>query len=491
MSDLPTYELVIGGKDVPAKSGGTFESLNPYTGGSWARVADGGPEDVDLAVNAARAALDGGWAQTSGFARALHMRRVADLIVENAEELARCEVNDTGKLMREMLGQVRGVSAIFHYYAGLADKVEGRQIPTPNPNYLVYTRREPVGVIAAITAWNSPLILLAMKLAPALAAGCTVVAKPSEHASVSTLEFAKLFEHAGFPPGVFNVVAGAAPEIGAHLAGHPGVNKVAFTGSVPVGRKVARAAGENLARITLELGGKSPQVVFADANLEAAASGIVAGIFAAAGQSCIAGSRLIVEAPIADRLLDAVVARASKIKLGDPNQPDTEMGPIANAAQYQRILDFLQIAAKEGATVACGGGPVERLGGLFIEPTVITNLPPSSRILAEEIFGPVLAVTTFTTEAEALKIANHTAFGLGAGVWTKDIHRAHTLAAGLHAGTVWVNCYRMASPSVPGGGFGISGIGRESGIEAIDEYLETKAVWIELAGGSRDPFVLG
>jgi acyl-CoA reductase-like NAD-dependent aldehyde dehydrogenase len=336
--ELEHFRMVIGGKAVDAMSGRTFESLNPYTGRPWAVVPDGGPDDVDTAVAAARAALDGEWGQMTGFARAALMRRLGDLIAENAERLARLEVNDSGKLFREMIGQLTALGSWYHYFAGLADKIEGRQIPSPNPNYLVYTRREPVGVVAAITPWNSPLLLMSWKLAPALAAGCTVVVKPSEHSPVSTLGFAELVDRAGLPPGVVNVVTGSSRETGAALASHPGVDKVAFTGSTATGRAVAKAAAENINKVTLELGGKSPQVVFPDADLAAAANGIVAGVFAATGQTCMAGSRLIVHADVHDALVRLVADRAAAIKLGDPNDPDTEMGPVANPPQYEKVV---------------------------------------------------------------------------------------------------------------------------------------------------------
>lgn len=490
-AELETFRLFIDGKWVDAASGRTFQSQNPYTGKPWAELADGGPEDIDRAVAAARAAFDGEWGRMTGFQRARILRDVADAITANAERLALLEVRDSGKLMREMLGQLQALGTWYSYFAGLADKIEGRTVPAINPQtYFGYTVKEPVGVVGAITPWNSPLLLLTFKLAPLLAAGCTCVVKPSEHSPASTLAFAEVLHEAGLPAGVVNVVTGWDRSTGEALAAHKGVDKIAFTGSTATGAKVAQAAVANIHKVTLELGGKSPQVVFPDADLDAAANGLVAGVFAATGQTCMAGSRLIVHESVKDELVARVVARANAIKQGDPTEADTEMGPVANRPQYEKVLSYLDGARAEGAEIRCGGEPNAELGGLFVKPTVVVA-DPNATIAREEVFGPVLTAYTFTDEDDAIALANDTPYGLAGAVWTKDVHRAHRVAGKIRAGTVWINAYRVVAPNMPFGGFKMSGIGRENGSDAMEEYLETKSVYVELTGGTRDPFKLG
>jgi acyl-CoA reductase-like NAD-dependent aldehyde dehydrogenase len=486
-------KLLIGGEWVAAADGRTFESINPFTGKVWAVAALGGAADVDAAVRAAQDALKGPWGSMTASARGRLIRRLGELITDRAAELAQTESTDNGKLLREMAGQMTALSEWFEYFGGAADKIEGATIPSSKPNFFTYTRHEPIGVVGAILPWNSPLLLLTFKLAPALAAGCTFVAKPAEQTPMSILEIGRLFDEAGFPPGVFNVVTGDG-EAGKALAAHPGVAKVAFTGSTETGKHVMKSAADHLAKVTLELGGKSPNIVFADADIDAAVNGVIAGIFAATGQTCIAGSRLLVHRSIHDELVERVAARAKTIVLGDPLEVATEMGPVAFRDQFDKILEYIEIGKAEGAQLVVGGQAAtdEALaGGYFIQPTIFTGVRNDMRIASEEIFGPVLSVIPFDTEEEAIEIANDTEYGLGAGVWTKDLQRAHRVAHAIRAGSVWVNSYRMITYNVPFGGYKQSGLGRENGLAAVAEYTEIKSVWIELSGQTRDPFVLG
>ncbi|MGA0127837.1 MAG: aldehyde dehydrogenase [Burkholderiales bacterium] len=491
---MQKFKMYIDGEFVEAASGKYFDSYYPFTGKVWSQVAEGGPEDVDRAVKAAhRAFTSGDWAELTASQRGMLVHRLGDLIARDAKKLAEMEVQDNGKLIAEMQGQVNYVPQWYYYFGGLADKIEGSVIPLDKKGYFNFTRHEPIGVVAAITAWNSPLLLLAWKLAPALAAGCTVVIKPSEFTSASTLEFVKLVEEAGFPKGVVNVVTGFGKDVGAPLTSHPLVRKVAFTGSDATGRAINEVAAKTFKRVTLELGGKSPNIVFDDANLEDAVNGAVSGIFAATGQTCIAGSRLLLQESIHDEFMDRLLALAKTAKMGNPMSMETQVGPVTTRPQYDKILSYIDIAKTEGANLALGGGPATRPecgDGWFVEPTVFTGVTNDMRIAQEEVFGPVLSVIKFKDEDEASRIANDIRFGLGSGVWTSDIGRAIRMSEKIQAGTVWVNTYRAVSYMSPFGGYKDSGIGRESGIEAIYQYLQTKSVWINTGAKTGNPFVL-
>jgi aldehyde dehydrogenase (NAD+) len=416
--------------------------------------------------------------------------RLGDLVVAHAPRLAEIEQRDNGKLAVEVVAQVRYMGDYFRYYAGLADKVQSAVIPTDKKGVFAYTRYEPKGVVAIITPWNSPLTLTSWKLAPALAAGCTAVIKPSEFTSASMIELAKLFTEAGFPNGVVNVVTGLGPEVGEALVTHPAVAHIGFTGGSAAGRKIYELAARNFKTVTLELGGKSPNIVFDDADLEQAVKGVVSGIFAATGQSCQAGSRLLVQRSIHDTFVAKLIDFMKDVKLGDPTEAGTQIGPVATRPQFEKVLSYIEIAKAEGATCALGGRARPDLGaGLFVEPTIFTGVKNSMRIAQEEVFGPVLAVIPFEDEADAIAIGNDSAYGLAAAVWTRDLRRAMTMVEKLQAGTVWVNNYRATSFTSPFGGYKESGIGRESGTETIKEYLHTKCVWISSDLEVPNPFV--
>ena len=490
---MKKYQMYIDGKFVDAAGGRWFDSYYPYTGKVWAQVAQGDAQDADRAVEAAHRALSGPWSQLTASQRGLLIHRLGDLVARDARQLAEIEVQDNGKLIAEMGGQLNYIPQWYYYFGGLADKIEGSVIPLDKKGYFNFTRHEPVGVVVAITAWNSPLLLLAYKLAPALAAGCTVVIKPSEFTSASTLEFVKLVEEAGFPPGVVNVVTGFGKEVGPALTTHPKVAKVSFTGSDATGRAINEAASKSFKRVTMELGGKSPNIVFDDANLDDAVNGAVSGIFAAAGQTCIAGSRLLLQESVHDRFVERLTAMANTAKMGDPMSPQTQIGPIATQPQYQKVLSYIDIAKSEGAALAMGGAKAsggECGDGWFVQPTVFTGVKNSMRIAQEEVFGPVLSVIKFKDEDEAVTIANDIRFGLGAGVWTSDIGRAFRMSERIQAGTVWVNTYRAVSYMSPFGGFKDSGFAKENGIAAIREYLQLKSVWINTGAATANPFVM-
>jgi (Z)-2-((N-methylformamido)methylene)-5-hydroxybutyrolactone dehydrogenase len=481
----PRFPLYIGGEYRAAAGGEWFETDDPFVGEPWALVARGAVADVDAAVRAAHAAfVSGPWPKMTAAQRGDLLRKLADAVDDNAETLARAELKDNGKTITEMRGQMKSLAAVLRFFAGAADKILGEVLPADEHDFLTYTRYEPLGVIAAICPWNSPVRLFAMKFAPAVAAGNTVVCKPSEYTSTSIYEFVRLVEKVGFPKGVLNVVTGMGAEIGAALAEHPLVKKVSFTGGVPGGTAAYLAAAKGLKPVVLELGGKSPNIVFADADLAAAAEGVAAGVFGSTGQTCVAGSRLLVHESVREAFLEKVAASAKRCKIGNPLDEKTEIGPVANRPQFERILKFIETGKTEGATLYYGGRELRdpSLGkGLFIEPTIFTDVRPEMTIAQEEAFGPILSVISFRTDEEAVNIANDVRFGLAAGIWTRDLKRAHTVAKSIQAGTVWINTYRKNAPQVPVGGYKQSGLGRESGMQAIRDFTQVKSVWVNLA----------
>lgn len=484
----------INGAFQPPTSGLYLETENPYTREVWARIPRSDETDVGAAVAAAKNAFEhGAWPALTASERGTMLRRLGDLISseDNTSQLALAEVRDNGKTLNEMRNQMRSVAQWFYYYGGLADMFAGELLHTEQRNMLNYVRYEPLGVVGMVVPWNSPLRLLAWKLAPALAAGNTAVVKPSEFTSTSTLEFMRLIEEAGFPPGVVNVITGLGPEVGAPLAAHPDIAKIAFTGGSAGGQAVYLAAARNLKPVALELGGKSPNIIFEDADLDNAAKGAVAGIFGSGGQNCVAGSRLLVHRSVHDEVVERIVALAKDIILGDPMDPSTNVGPITTLPHCEKILTYIEIGKQEGARLIYGGRRAEGPGlgkGIFVEPTIFANVRNDMRIAQEEIFGPVLCVIPFENESEAVLIANDTQYGLAAGLWTRDLQRAHRVSARLQAGIVWVNTYRTASHLSPFGGHKSSGIGREGGAEMIKSYMQSKSVWIDLNDEYAYPF---
>lgn len=469
----------------------TFDSLDPATGRPWATMPMADAADVDRAVAAAhRAFVSGPWPAMTASARGKLLFRLADLVQAAAPRLAALETRDTGKIIRETSAQIAYVADYYRYYAGLADKIEGAHLPIDKPDMEVWLRREPVGVVAAIVPWNSQLFLSAVKLGPALAAGCTVVLKASEDGPAPLLEFARLVHDAGFPPGVVNILTGG-PEAGRALTTHPQVAHIAFTGGPETARHIVRASAENLARTSLELGGKSPFIVFADADLESAANAQVSGIFAATGQSCVAGSRLLVQRSVKDAFVARLKAKAEAVALGAPDQMTTEVGPLCTARQRDRIADLISRSVAAGAEIVTGG-VVPQGDGFYFPPTILDcTAAPDAPCLGEEFFGPVLSVLTFDTEEQALALANDTAFGLASGVFTRSLTRAHRMIRGIRAGIVWVNTYRAVSPIAPFGGHGLSGHGREGGMAAALDYTTVKTVWLRTSDDPiPDPFVM-
>lgn len=484
---MDRFQHYIDGRFEDAAQG--FDSIDPATGTPWARMPAASAEDVGRAVVAADRAF-GAWAATTATARGKLLYRLADLVQEAAPRLAALETRDTGKIIRETSAQIAYVAEYYRYYAGLADKIEGAHLPIDKPDMEVWLRREPVGVVAAIVPWNSQLFLSAVKLGPALAAGCTVVLKASEDGPAPLLEFARLVDQAGFPAGVVNILTGG-PEAGVALTTHPKVAHIAFTGGPETARHIVRASAENLAKTSLELGGKSPFIVFDDADLDSAANAQVAGIFAATGQSCVAGSRLLVQRSVKDAFLARLKAKAAAVAIGAPDAMATEVGPLCTARQRDRLHGLVTETLAAGAKLVTGG-QMPQGAGFYYPPTILDcSDVPDAPSVRQELFGPVLSVVTFDTEAEALQLANDTAYGLASGVFTRSLTRAHRMICGIRAGIVWVNTYRAVSPIAPFGGHGLSGHGREGGLAAALDYTTVKTVWLRTSDDPiPDPFVM-
>lgn len=485
-----TYQLHIDGKWRAAADGATMPAINPYNQEVHAQIPVATAGDVEDAIGAARRAFTAVWSKTTPGERARLLNRVADLLDADADRMALLETTDNGKVIRETHSQMGYAARIFRYCAGWADKMQGAVVPLDQKDTLDFAIRVPYGVVACVTAWNSPVAILTNTLPAALAAGNCVILKPSEHASATTLEVVAMCEKAGFPAGVVQVVTGAG-DVGATLTGSKQIDKVSFTGSPAVGRMIAQVAGANLKPVTMELGGKSPNIVFDDADFDRALVGALAGIFGATGQTCIAGSRLLVQRGIYDRMVEGLAGRAAMIRMGDPRLRETEMGTAANEPQFNKILSFIEAARRDGARLVAGGGRADGPGletGFFIQPTIFADVKNHMRVAAEEIFGPVLSVIPFDEEEEAVQIANDTPYGLASGVWSENISRCLRMMRAINSGVVWVNTYRVAAPQAPFGGMKDSGFGRVRGEAGILEFTQTKNIFIDFSGDKRDPF---
>ena len=489
MSEVPVYNMFLGGQHVPSASGKTFEVENPARGEGMALVSEGDKKDVDMAVEIAAEAFRT-WGRTDGEERGNILSRAAQVLRERLDEFVRVEVDQTGRAYREMSAQLSRLPEWYEYFGALARTHEDT-VPPFGGNYLNYTRRVPLGVVGHITPWNHPLLILTKKVAPALAGGNTIVAKPSEIAPLTPLMLGDILKEAGLPDGVYNVIPGFGATAGLALASHPGISKIDLTGGTETGKKVASIAGENLVRVGAELGGKASSLVFDDADLDTAVSGALFASFVAGGQTCIQGARVIVHRSLYDRFVERLVSRAKKISLGDPRDPATEMGPLVSKKQLDRVEEYVRIGVEEGATLAAGGHritdpPYDK--GYFYPPTVFVDVGNDMRVAQEEIFGPVVCVLPFDTEEEAIKLANATDFGLAGAIWTNDVRRAHRVAHQLEIGVVWINDHHRIDPASPWGGFKMSGIGRENGIEAYHEYTQTQNIIVNLSDESFDWF---
>lgn len=483
MSNIQSYSMLINGKWVKASDGKTFDSVDPATGKIWSTVPEATEQDVNDAVEAASTALHGEWGALTPTQRGKCLHRLGDLLAENSEHLGRIETQDTGKMFKETAWQATYIAEYLHFFGGAADKIHGETLPIDKPDMFVFTDREPLGVIAAVIPWNSQMFLSATKIGPALAAGNTIVLKASEHASAPLLEFGKLVAQAGIPDGVINIITGHGEPCGRALTSHPKVARIAFTGGPASAKHIIYNSAENFAEVSLELGGKSPFIVFDDANIESAVNGSVAGIFGASGQSCVAGSRLYLHEDIADEFLEKMVSIAKNIKIGDPQADETEMGPLCTQGQIEHIETQVAIAQKEGGKVLTGGKRANA-GDLYFEPTIIECPRQDLTIVDTELFGPVLAVQRFKTEDEVVALANDTKHGLAAGIFTRDSARSIRMSKRIQAGIIWVNTYRVISPIAEFGGMKTSGYGREAGLQALYDYTRPKTVWMNL---SDDP----
>jgi aldehyde dehydrogenase (NAD+) len=486
--------LFIDGAFVAPGSGQYIESFDPTTGKPWYEFAEANADDVEAAVRSARAAFENpAWRRMTQTDRGKLVRRLAELVLDHAEELAQIETRDNGKLLKEMRAQMRAMPDSYTYFAGMADKLLGDTIPVNKLDMLNFNLREPIGVVGMITPWNSPLMLLTGTLAPCLALGNTIVVKPSEHTTASTLALAELIVEAGFPAGVVNVVTGTGATAGEALTRHPGIAKFVFTGSTTTGRRIAANAAANLVPCSMELGGKSPHVVFGDIDIEHAVNGVVSGVFAAAGQTCVAGSRCFVEASIYDRFIEALVERTRRVKVGLPTVEDTDIGPLALSAQLSKVEGYVASGVRQGAKIAAGGRrpqSAELAGGWYFEPTVMIDAENGMDFMRDELFGPVVGVIPFSSEEEMIRLANDTRYGLASGIWTRDINRALRFARNVDAGTVWINTYRASSFMSANGGFKESGYGRRGGFDAMEEFSRLKNVVIDYSGAMSDPFVI-
>jgi acyl-CoA reductase-like NAD-dependent aldehyde dehydrogenase len=484
---LPLY---VAGRWERAADGATYESYEPATGRVWAQVSAAGPDDVDRAVQAARAAMTGSWGSTMAMDRARVLWRIAEIVDRHRGLLARVESRDNGKLLRETHGELDAIVRYFEYFGGVCQTVLGQTSPPTGP-FFTYTRREPVGVVGAIIPWNSPLNMLAWKVAPALAGGNVVVLKPADETPVSALVLAVLLEELKLPPGVLSILPGIGRVAGEAIVDHPGVDKLAFTGSTATGKRIAARAASTLKPATFELGGKSPNIVFGDADLEIAVQRSAYGIFSAGGQSCMAASRTLVHRGVLDEFAERFGARASAIRVGDPFAERSQVGAQTSERQLRKIESYVGIARDEGAQVVAGGAPPEGAGdegGYFYRPTVLGGVTNDMRVAREEIFGPVTVLIGFDDEEEAIALANDTPYGLAAAVWTRDVKRAHRVAHAVQAGTVWINNYRVWNWLMPFGGYKDSGYGREGGLEVMQHYTQTKSVWVDLQEDPADWF---